>query len=92
MPSMHKVSLKRISPISPVSCLDRFLCTSKPYGLLPLVFFQLKVPVLRTSVSSRCARQATVRNAYAKVSPIVVGTKKDKELLEATESPLCAKN
>lgn len=52
LPSMHEVSLKRISSISPVSHLDRFLCTSKPNGLPPLVFFQLTVPVLRTSVSS----------------------------------------
>ena len=77
MPSLHEVSLKRISSISPVSYLDRFLCTYKPTGLLPPVIFQLTVPV-RTSVISGCARQATVGNAYAKVSSIVVGTKKAK--------------
>ena len=77
MPSLHEVSLKRISSISPVSYLDRFLCTYKPTGLLPSVIFQLTVPV-RTSVISGCARQATVGNAYAKVSPIVVGKKRQK--------------
>ena len=76
MPSVHEVTLKTISTTSPVSHLDRFLCTSKPTGLLLLVFFQLTVPVLRTSVSSGCTRQATVRNAYAKVSPTVVGTRR----------------
>jgi hypothetical protein len=77
MPSLHEVSLERISSVSPVSYLDRFLCTSKPTGLLPPVIFQLTVHV-RTSVSSGCARQTAVGNAYAKVSPIVVGTKKTK--------------